>query len=58
MEGDNMPTVKKAVAGGSYAKAIINNEDRDHSNDPFVVKKIETGKAFLRKNGLPDHLKK
>jgi hypothetical protein len=58
MEGDNMPTVKKAVVESGYGKAIINNEDRDHSNDPFVVKKVEAAKAFIRKNGLPDHLKK
>ncbi len=53
-----MPAVKKAVAESGYRKVIINNEDRDHTNDPFVVKKVEAGKAFIRKNGLPDHLKK
>ena len=53
-----MPAVKKAVTGKDYGKAIINNVDRDHSNDPFVVKKVEAAKAFLGKNGLPGHLKK
>lgn len=37
---------------------MINNVDRDHSNDPFIVKKAETAEAFLHKNGFPDHLKK
>jgi len=53
-----MPTIKKAVTGKGYVKTTISNVDRDHSNDPFIVKKVEAAKAFLSKNGLPDHLKK
>jgi len=53
-----MPTLKKETIGKGYGKATINDADRDHSNDPFVVKKVEAAKAFLRKNGLPDHLTK
>lgn len=58
MKGYNMPTLKKETIGKGYGKATINDADRDHSNDPFVVKKVEAAKAFLRKNGLPDHLTK
>jgi hypothetical protein len=49
---------KKGYRQAIINQAIINNVDRDHSNDPFVVKKLKTAKAFLRKNGLPDHLEK
>jgi hypothetical protein len=58
-----MPAVKKAIANekGYYGRAIISDEVMDHGNDPFVVKKVEKAKEFLRKNGLnglPGHLKK
>jgi hypothetical protein len=53
-----MPILKKVVKGKGYMKATNHNVDRDHSNDPFIVKKVEEAKAFLHKNGLPDHLKK
>ncbi|QTE44271.1 MULTISPECIES: hypothetical protein [Mucilaginibacter] len=53
-----MPTLKKETIVKGYGKAAINDTDRDHSNDPFVVKKVEAAKSFLRKNGLPDHLTK
>ena len=31
---------------------------RDYSNDPFVKKKAEKAKAFIKKHGLPESLKK
>jgi hypothetical protein len=49
---------ERVIIEKGYGKAIINDADRDHSNDPFVVKKVEAAKSFLRKNGLPDHLTK
>lgn len=53
-----MPTLKKETVGKDLSKAIINDAYRDNSNDPFVVKKVEAARSFLRKNGLPDHLTK
>lgn len=53
-----MPTLKKETIVKGYGKAAINDTDRDYSNDPFVVKKVEAAKSFLRKNGLPDHITK
>jgi hypothetical protein len=26
---------------------------RDYSKDPFVIKKVESARAFIAKNGLP-----
>jgi len=49
-----MPAVKKATANekGYYGNAIVSDKVKDHGNDPFVIKKLEEAKAFLRKNGL------
>jgi hypothetical protein len=49
-----MPTVKKVTANknGYHGNAIVSDKVKDHGNDPFVVKKVEEAKAFLRKNGL------
>lgn len=58
MKGNDMPTLKKETVGKDLSKAIINDAYRDNSNDPFVVKKVEAARSFLRKNGLPDHLTK
>ena len=53
-----MPTIKKETIVKGYGKAAINDTDRDYSNDPFVVKKVEAAKSGRRKNGLPDHITK
>jgi len=58
-----MPAIKKTTANGKdyYSSAIISDKVKDHGNDPFVLKKVEEAKAFLRKNGLkglPGHLEK
>jgi len=48
-----MPAIKKVTADQkSYGNAINSDKVKDHSNDPFVVKKAEEAKAFLQKNGL------
>lgn len=49
-----MPAVKKSTADkkGYLDNAIISDKVKDHENDPFIVKKVEEAKAFLRKNGL------
>ena len=41
-----------------YGKGIVSDTIRDHSNDPFVVKKAEEAQAFLQKNGFPGQEKK
>jgi hypothetical protein len=53
-KGVIMPAVKKATVNekGYYGNAIVSDKVKDHGNDPFVVKKLEEAKAFLRKNGL------
>ncbi|HEY2580722.1 MAG TPA: hypothetical protein VGI43_02895 [Mucilaginibacter sp.] len=58
-----MPAVKKSIKNNKdyYGKTVIGNEVSDHGNDPFVVRKVEEAKEFLRKNGLkglPDQLEK
>ena len=49
-----MPAIKKEPHTASgYGKVNVSNAVKDHSNDPFVVKKAEEAKAFLQKNGFP-----
>lgn len=36
-----------------YGPAIISKDVKDHSNDPFVLQKVEKAKEFLKKSGLP-----
>jgi hypothetical protein len=58
MQGIIMPAIKKERNTElGYGKAIVSNTVKDHSNDPFVVKKAEEAKAFLRKNGFPGQVK-
>ena len=53
-----MPAIKKERnAVPAYGKSIANNIEKDHSNDPFVVKKVEEARAFLQKNGFPGQAK-
>ena len=59
-----MPAIKKENVnkkGGYYSNAIVSDKVKDHANDPFVLKKLEEAKAFIRENGLnglPGHSKK
>ena len=41
--------VKKDVA----SKATIADNAKDHSKDPFVVKKVEASKKVIEKYGFP-----
>ena len=34
------------------AITIVHNM-RDHSKDPFIIKKVERARAFIAKHGLP-----
>jgi hypothetical protein len=38
--------------------AEITNDVGNHENDPFVVKKTNDAKEFIKKYGLPKHLTK
>ena len=58
-----MPAVKKETVNesGYRGNAIVSDKVKDHGSDPFVLKKLEEAKAFIRENGLnglPDHPKK
>ncbi|HEY4325462.1 MAG TPA: hypothetical protein VGN20_15810 [Mucilaginibacter sp.] len=53
-----MSTVKKASNPKSNHKAVISTEVRDHSNDPFVLKKVAEAKETLSKTDLSILLKK
>ena len=44
-----MPTTDKKHLPG----ITINPNMRDHSKDPFVIKKVERARAFIAKHGLP-----
>jgi len=58
-EWDIMPAIKKErEAKLNYGNTIVDETVKDHSNDPFVVKKNEEAKAFLQKNGFPTQVKK
>jgi len=57
-----VPAVKKEVVNESdyLGSAIVSDKVKDRENDPFVLKKLEEAKAFIRENGLnglPGHKK-
>lgn len=37
-------------------KIVVNKNMKDHSNDPFFVKKAEASKKTIEKYGLPKQL--
>jgi hypothetical protein len=37
-------------------KIVVNNDMKDHSNDPFFAKKAEASKKTIEKYGLPKQL--
>lgn len=39
-------------------QTVVNKNMKDHSNDPFFVKKAEASKKTIEKYGLPKHLTK
>jgi len=41
-----------------YSPPINGESVRDHSNDPFVLDKLEKAKEFLRKHPIPEHILK
>jgi hypothetical protein len=53
-----MPAIKKPTTKRGYGPAIIDNDFKDHWNDPFVLKKVAEAKEAVSKITLPDHLKK
>lgn len=36
--------------------AVVSSKQKDYSNDPFVVKKIESSKKAFKKYGYPKEL--
>jgi hypothetical protein len=46
-----MPAPKKKTISN---KITVDKKMKDFSKDPFVIKKTEDAKAFLKKNGLPE----
>jgi hypothetical protein len=45
---DNKPNTPK-----KFGNAIISNEVKDYSNDPFFVKKADDSQKFLEEHGFP-----
>ncbi len=43
-------TTTRQILGG---RAIVSKEIKSHSNDPFIVKKVQDAKAFLKRAGYP-----
>lgn len=39
-------------------EVVIDNNMKDYSDDPFVLKKAEEAKALIKKIGLPKELRK
>lgn len=50
------PTVKKLLMG--QVKIKVDPNMRDHSNDPFVLRKNEMARKSIEKYGLPPQLLK
>ena len=46
---------KKKQEKKATAKAVVSNDVKDYSNDPFFVKKAEDSKKVIEKYGLPGH---
>jgi len=53
-----MPAVKKMIYEKGFGEPIISNDIKDHSNDPFFIKKLEKAKKALSKISLPGNVKK
>jgi len=53
-----MPAIKKPTTVIGYGPPVIDNDFKDHSNDPFVLKKVAAAKEALKTLKFPDHLKK
>jgi len=49
-ENKKHTTEERQIFGG---RAIVSKEIKSHSNDPFVVKKVEEAKAFFKRAGFP-----
>lgn len=50
MHSDEKKKVRK------IGNAIISDKVRDYGNDPFVLKKAEQSRKFLKKHGFPKEL--
>lgn len=52
-------SVKKKSKGNSALNTnVIVTDMRSHENDPFVIKKVDRAKGFLRQHPIPEHILK
>ena len=47
-------TIKHTSVEKGFGPAILSNQVKSHSDDPFVIKKVEKAKETLKKVGLPN----
>lgn len=50
-----LPGAKKNTHKKAVIKAVVSNDVKDHSKDPFFVQKAEASKKVMEKYGLPKH---
>jgi hypothetical protein len=48
-----MPSVAVKKEKKNKSGVTVDENMRDYSNDPYVKKKAETARAFLKKHGVP-----
>jgi len=59
MKGINMPAIeKKATTIKGFRAGNVSSNVKSHSNDPFVIKKVEEATETLKRVGLPDKQEK
>jgi len=49
-----MPSLKKIAVREKKLSISNGVEERSHANDPYVLKKIELAKEFIKRAGLPN----
>jgi len=59
MKGVNMPAIEKKPATlKGFRAGNVSSDIKSHSNDPFVIKKVEEATETLKGVGLPGEKKK
>ena len=54
-----MPTVEKKLKTiKGFGPGTVSDQVKSHSNDPFVLKKVEEATETIRRVGLPGEKKK
>ena len=57
-ERNIMPAIKKQVNEARFGEVTIDNNLKNHDNDPYVLKKVEKARQMVNKYGLPGGVKK